>query len=121
MDPLDHLRALPDGVRCTVCDEHVPAERIRLLAWRDDLAFLQIDCGHCLSTTLGFSMASDVEAAAADGLEGTPAADAISADDVLDMHQLLAGWHGDLAGLLSLDRRARGDRDDDRHGAGPGR
>src|SRR4029077_17293613 len=64
MDPLDHLLALPDGLRCTVCDERVPATRIRLLAWRDDLAFLQIDCQGCASTTLGFVLGGRSEEAA---------------------------------------------------------
>ena len=102
MDPLDHLLALPDGLRCTVCDERVPATRIRLLAWRDDLAFLQIDCTSCASTTLGFVVggrSEDVEAASAP--------EPISSDDVLDMHQLLATWRGDLAGLLGSDDRGR--------------
>ena len=96
MDPLDHLLALPDGLRCTVCDERVPATRIRLLAWRDDLAFLQIDCQSCASTTLGFVLGGESEEAEA---ELAPAP--ISSDDVLDMHQFLATWRGDLAALLA--------------------
>jgi hypothetical protein len=101
MDPLDHLLALPDGLQCTVCDERVPATRVRLLAWRDDLAFLQIDCDSCASTTLGFVLGGRSET------EVLPAADPISSDDVLDMHQLLATWRGDLAGLLGSDDRGR--------------
>lgn len=99
MDPLDHLLALPDGLRCTVCDERVPATRIRLLAWRDDLAFLQIDCDACASTTLGFVLDGRAE-----DVDASPAPNPISSDDVLDMHQFLATWRGDLAGLLSDDR-----------------
>ena len=109
MDPLDHLLALPDGLRCTVCDERVPATRIRLLAWRDDLAFLQIDCDGCASTTLGFVLGGRSEDAEPDA-EPVPAADPISSDDVLDMHQLLASWRGDLAGLLQGDRGAESSR-----------
>ena len=99
MDPLDHRLALPDGLRCTVCDERVPAERLRLLAWRDDLVFLQIDCPDCLSTTLGFVVAGVTDD------EVGPQAPPISADDVLDMHQFLATWRGDLSALLGGDRR----------------
>ena len=99
MDPLDHRLALPDGLRCTVCDERVPAERLRLLAWRDDLVFLQIDCGGCLSTTLGF-----VGGGATDERAAGPDLPPISSDDVLDMHQFLATWRGDLSGLLGSDR-----------------
>jgi hypothetical protein len=94
MDPLDPLRALPDGVTCTVCEDRVPAERVRLLAWRDDLAFLQIDCASCRSTTLGFVMAETPVAS-------SPKGDPISSDDVLDMHEFLARWHGDLDGLMT--------------------
>lgn len=99
MDPLDHRLALPDGLRCTVCDERVPAERLRLLAWRDELVFLQIDCEACDSTTLGF-----VVAGVTDDQQPRPAPPPISADDVLDMHQFLATWRGDLSTLLEGDR-----------------
>ena len=104
MDPLDHLLALPDGLNCTVCDERVPATRVRLLAWRDDLAFLQLDCAACASTTLGFVLGGQ-----ADGPAPAREGDPISSDDVLDMHQLLATWRGDLAGLLGSDDRGRAD------------
>jgi hypothetical protein len=99
MDPLDHRLALPDGLRCTVCDERVPAERLRLLAWRDELVFLQIDCGSCLSTTLGF-----VVSGATDDQPSAPEPPPISTDDVLDMHQFLSTWRGDLSALLAGDR-----------------
>ena len=99
MDPLDHRLALPDGLRCTVCDERVPAERLRLLAWRDELVFLQIDCSSCLSTTLGF-----VVSGSGDEPLQRPTDPPITSDDVLDMHQLLASWRGDLRELLGSDR-----------------
>jgi hypothetical protein len=110
MDPLDHLLALPDGLRCTVCDERVPATMIRLLAWRDDLAFLQMDCPSCASATLGFVLdgrADGPVAGPADGRVGSDGPPPISADDVLDMHQLLSTWRGDLSGLLARDDRGR--------------
>jgi hypothetical protein len=102
MDPLDHLGTRLDGHRCTVCDAAVPADRVKLLAWREDLWFLQLDCGSCMSTTLGFVMASQ-EVTEADRAPASP----ITSDDVLDMHQLLATWRGDLTGLLSGEARGR--------------
>jgi hypothetical protein len=111
MDPLDHLIALPDGLRCTVCDERVPATRLRLLARRDDLAFLEIDCASCSSATLGFVLGGRTDGPMpAD--EASPADERppISGDDVLDMHQLLASWRGDLAGLLATDDSDRAGR-----------
>ena len=102
MDPLDHLLALPDGLRCTVCDQRVPATRIRTLAHRDDLTFIEIDCEACSSSTLGFLLAGQTDEPAP-ALERRPdqAANPITSDDVLDMHELLASWRGDLADLLS--------------------
>jgi hypothetical protein len=94
MDPLDHLRALPDGVTCTVCEDRVPADRIRVVARREDLAFLQIDCPACRSTTLGF-IAADTGLADGPRSAGPP----ITTDDILDMHEFLARWHGDLETL----------------------
>ena len=105
MDPLDHLGALPDGLRCTVCEERVPAGRLTLLAWRDDLAFLQLDCAACLSTTLGFVLGGRGDEPA-DQVASAPRAP-ITSDDVLDMHQLLSAWRGDLAGLLASEARSR--------------
>jgi hypothetical protein len=116
MDPLDHLLALPDGLRCSVCDERVPATRIRLLARRDDLVFLQIDCGTCSSATLGFVLDGRSDEPS-EPRSGTP----VSADDVLDMHELLATWRGDLTGLLARDRPTGTDPAGARGRAGSGR
>jgi hypothetical protein len=101
MDPLDHLKALPDGMPCSVCGERVPSDAIRLLAWRDGLAFLQLECAACLSTTLGFAVDGRPEDPAAFDSSPTP----ITVDEVLDMHQFLAGWRGDLASLLRARSR----------------
>jgi hypothetical protein len=107
MDPQDHLRALPDGVICTVCEGHVATDRIRVLAWREDLAFLQIDCPVCRSTTLAFVMGEIVES------DVMPPSPPISADDVLDMHELLEHWRGDLRSLVG-GVSGRTDREADR-------
>jgi hypothetical protein len=96
MGPQDRLGALLDGMECTVCEEHVPAERVRLLARRDDLLFLQVDCPACGSTSLGF-VADERVVTEADRLaDGTP----ITSDDVLDMHAFLESWTGDLGALV---------------------
>ncbi|MES2210642.1 MAG: hypothetical protein V4515_10730 [Chloroflexota bacterium] len=95
MDPRDHLRALPDGLACTVCDESVPGDRIRLLARRENLTFIQVACVRCGSTTLEF-LADTPPAAVA-----IPDPPAITADDVLDVHEYLASWQGDLGTLFA--------------------
>ena len=70
-------------------------DRIRLLARREDLAFVEIACTGCGSTTLGFVVDGD-------RADATPArATPVTADDVLDMHATLENWQGDLRSLLS--------------------
>ncbi|MEO8470328.1 MAG: hypothetical protein ABI573_11765 [Chloroflexota bacterium] len=100
MDPRDPLRALPDGLFCTVCNEPVPADRIRLLARREDLTFIQVECALCGSTALEFL--ADPLAVEADAMPGevTSVPAAISPDDVFAMHEFLADWQGDMRTLI---------------------
>jgi hypothetical protein len=111
MDPKDHRHALPDGLDCSVCEERIPGDRIRLLARRDGLSFVQSECPACGSTILGFiTRDGHPDGDVADPLTRRPsAADAagppITADDVLEMHRFLDAWDGDLAELVGRDRR----------------
>jgi len=98
MDPQDRLRSLLDGMACTVCEERVAGHRIRLLARREDLAFVEIDCPSCDNSTLGFIVAEDPLPLERAGRSADPRP--LSADDVLDMHLLLESWRGDLRSLL---------------------
>jgi len=101
MDPQGRLPALPDGLACTVCEVRVPRERIRLLARRDGLAFVQSDCAGCGSSSLGFLLADEARGLdAPDGPDAPDAEVAFSADDVLEMHRFLERWDGDLVSLV---------------------
>ena len=62
MDPRDDLDSLADGVDCAACGRFVPTDRIRVLARRDDIAFVEIHCPACRSESLGIVIASDDEA-----------------------------------------------------------
>lgn len=74
MDPRDDLDSLGGGVDCAACGVAVPTERIRVLARRDDIAFVEIHCPTCRSESLGIVIASDGEDAdgAVDGLAVGP-------------------------------------------------
>ena len=105
MDPRDQQRALPDGMTCTVCDEPVPADRMRLLARRDDLTFVQLECSGCGSSSLEFVVSGpEIETAPApaaapvDGHSASPPA--ISYADVRAMRQFLDSYRGDTRGLM---------------------
>jgi hypothetical protein len=66
MDPRDNLDSLGGGVDCAACGVAVPTERIRVLARRDDIAFVEIHCPTCRSESLGIVIAGGDEAADAD-------------------------------------------------------
>jgi hypothetical protein len=114
MDPRDDLDALAGGVACAACGEHVPDDRIRILARRDDLVFVEVDCPSCRSESLGIvigPMDHDAEAVPEPVMAGRTYgefgpndddrfrfAQPIDADDVSAVRQLLAA--GDLRALL---------------------
>ena len=114
MHPGDRLGPIPDGVSCTACGAGVPAGRIRILAHRDDLAFVELACASCGSSALGLLLAADepdepavldvaADAPPADTMpaEVMRAPDAITRADVDAMRDHLAAWDGDIRDLLA--------------------
>jgi hypothetical protein len=113
VDPRDDLDSLADGVDCAACGQFVPTDRIRVLARRDDIAFVEIHCPACRSESLGILIATagDAEghlAAVGPGLrygewgpgdeERFREALPIGAADVATVHDLLA--RGGIAALV---------------------
>ena len=113
MDPRDRLPPFANGVDCGACGQVVPLERIRVLASRDDLTFVELDCPGCSSESLGIVVQSEA------GPEGTrygeflPTDHArfrealpIGPDDIRTVRELLA--RGDLNAFVGPSRDARG-------------
>jgi len=57
MDPRDDLDSLAGGVDCAACGQLVPSGRIRILARRDDIVFVEVTCPACRSDSLGIVIA----------------------------------------------------------------
>lgn len=118
MDSPDWLRTQLTSFTCPACGRRYRGSRIRLLAERDGLYFVDLDCSRCGSRTVAIVTveqdetdvaiidASDLELAV-DGEpehlgEPLPAAAApVTADDVLEMHEFLADFDGDMRKLLA--------------------
>jgi predicted RNA-binding Zn-ribbon protein involved in translation (DUF1610 family) len=118
MDSPDWLRTQLTSFTCPACGRRYRGSRIRLLAERDGLFFVDMDCSRCGSHTVAIVTveldeseltiidASDLELALADEPEhlGEPlpaAAAPVTADDVLEMHEFLAEFEGDVRRLLA--------------------
>src|SRR4051794_12701867 len=124
MDSPDWLRTQLTSFTCPACGRRYRGSRIKLLAERDGLYFVDLDCSRCGSHTvaivtveldeaeLSIIDASDIELAVDLepehlGEELPENTEPVSADDVLAVHELLAGFDGDMYTLIG----ARGGRD----------
>ena len=118
MDSPDWLRTQLTSFTCPACGRRYRDSRIKLLAERDGLFFVDLDCSRCGShtvaivtvegdeTELSIIDASDIELAVdlepehlGENLPANP--ELVTADDVLDMHELLTGFDGDMHELLT--------------------
>lgn len=122
MDSPDWLRSQLTSFTCPACGRRYRGSRIRLLAERDGLFFVDLDCSRCGSHTVAIVTVEldDAEFAIADasdigqpleympehlGEALPPGAAPVTADDVLEMHQLLSGFAGDISALLEVGVR----------------
>jgi hypothetical protein len=92
MDPRDDLDSLAGGVDCAACGAFVPTGRIRILARRDDIVFVEVTCPSCRSDSLGIVIAEDGDGA--EGGEGDPVGPGLAygefgATDVDRFHEAL--------------------------------
>jgi hypothetical protein len=115
MDPRDGPPPFEHGVDCAVCGRNVPADRIRILASRDDLTFVELTCAACRSESLGMIVGGEADGGAGVPAYGEflPADDArfrealpIDVDDILTVRRLLE--RGDLDELVGPEDAAGG-------------
>lgn len=129
MDPRDRLRARLAGSSCTACGVPTRPDRIRLLARRDELAFVRVGCDACGSEALAIVTVAEEDPerplrtdAAAYGEFGPmdevrfADARAVETDDVLAMRVFLAGFHGDVRTLVDGAGAGNADQPSSGHG-----
>lgn len=115
MDGADWLRAQLTSFGCAACGQPYESGRIRLLAERDGLFFVDLGCTHCGTQAVAIVTIEvdedDVPRAEPgerfeSGHVRADAAPAVTTDDVLSMHALLSDFEGDVPTLLAtLDGR----------------
>ena len=117
MDGPEWLRTQLTSFTCPACGRRYRGSKIRLLAERDGLFFVDLDCARCGSHTVAIVTVEIDDASASitdisdlslstDALpehlgEDLPTGAAlVTPDDVLEMHEFLAGFKGDVAKLF---------------------
>ena len=122
MDGPDWLRTQLTSFTCPACGRRYRGSKIRLLAERDGLFFVDLDCARCGShtvaivtvemddTTASITEISDLSLATDEipehlGEELPAAASLVTADDVLEMHEFLSPFNGDISHLFRLAAR----------------
>jgi transcription elongation factor Elf1 len=119
MDSPDWLRTQLRSFTCPACGRRYRGSRMRLLAEREGLYFVDLDCSRCGSHTVAIVTVeldeSEITIEVSDialtehefehlGEELPASAAPVTADDVLDMHQYLAAFAGDVNSLLGAQR-----------------
>jgi hypothetical protein len=110
MDRTERNAPRLDGACCAACGGPVPEANLRVLARRDDLAFVEVDCPSCRSAGLAMVVGDGGRQEGPIGWEAPP----IDFEDVEAIRRFLAGYRGDVHGLFGetgpADRRpARGE------------
>ena len=103
------IKRLVATVRCGVCGEPYEGQNVKVLGHRDTLWFLSVSCPACGGQGL-------LAAAIKEGELARPITDLseteqakfhnlgpVSADELLDIHECLRDFNGDVSHLLSVE------------------
>ena len=97
---------------CAACGQAYGQGHIRLIAQREELFFVDLSCDHCGSQAVAIvTIQIDGDTTTVEGGElvrveatdpdAAPDGPPVSADDVLDVHDLLDDFHGDVQQLIA--------------------
>lgn len=118
MDGPDWLRLQLTSFNCPACGRQYRDTRVDFLAEREGLFFVDLDCADCGSRTVAIITVDQDAASLSVGElqpmtevdhrfgEALPSGAApVTADDVLEMHQFLVHFEGDVSSLLRSSAR----------------
>ena len=118
MDAAAWIRSRLAGFTCAACGRHYRRDHIRVLAQREALFFVALDCRACAAESVAIvSLENGPDGGRADlrpsQLVGIPPGPAgsdppVLASDVLAMHEFLHDFDGDFRGLFGASRERPG-------------
>ena len=101
------IKRLLTSIKCSGCGQHYEGENIDILGHQEDLWFLRVFCPSCYTHCLVMAIIKEGEApeVITDLTEAEfdkfSSIDMITSDDLLDIHNLLEDFNGDLSRLLN--------------------
>ncbi len=102
------LKQLLPIIRCSTCDRCYAAEDVSILGQEGELWFVSVSCLSCDTESLVAAVVQEIDSAEVitDLTEEEYAKfaqqETIEINDVLDMHNLLKDFHGDVSELLTV-------------------
>lgn len=101
------IKKLVATIKCGVCGQRYEGDNIRILGHYSDLWFLSVYCPACHSQGLVAAVIKEGKLPelltdfTEQEYEKFREMDVVSADDVLDIHNLLKGFDGDFSHIFS--------------------
>lgn len=102
-----HIEYLISQIRCPVCHHRYTSDDIQVIDHMGELWLMALSCSECETRGLIFAIIRSEQTQIEPLTELTPeelacfeARGAITTDDVLNFHDLLKDYHGDMVGLL---------------------
>lgn len=100
MQDLDWLSGVFGTVRCAGCGAVYGRGAIMVVGNRDEYWFVRCSCDSCGAQGLGVVIVKETAAVAASAAATVHATPALRVDDVLEAHEILRGYDGDVHGLF---------------------
>jgi C4-type Zn-finger protein len=102
----EFIKKVISAMECRVCGRHYQLDNIEILGHENDMWFVSIFCPSCASRSLVAAiikrdrMPEIVTDLTAAEYARFSQGDVVRADDVLDMHNFLKDFHGDITELF---------------------
>lgn len=101
------IKKILASMKCGICGQKYEGTNIKILGHRDELWFLSVFCQSCCSQGLVAAVVKEgretefITDLKPEEIQRFKDKDGIQADDVLDVHQFLKTFNGDIASLFS--------------------